>query len=184
MKDHQAWKWAVDVIGATTIALATHAVLAAMPHAPKCTHQNFTMSYTDMEVLDPAPAGYPFCVKTFVHGTINGAYVSCALNDVTGDFGPGGMSMFNLGPVAGDFSMYANEWIETREGKLKLYTFGVSNIDTQLQTFLSRVVPGSSGRYAGATGVLAGVPQWETYDPASGDPFAGKLRVTGYLCTP
>ena len=53
-----------------------------------------------------------------------------------------------------------------------------------LQTGLCYILPeGSTGAYAGATGYLTLIPEWQTFDPTTGT-FATAARLSGYLCTP
>ena len=185
MKDHhQAWKWAVGVAGALTIALAANFAWAAKPDGPKCTYQNMIELGKGFEELAPPSSEFAFCSKTPVIGTLNGNDVACLLFDPAGDFFDLGWSLFTLGPLASDYSAYWKGWIETPEGRLALYSIGVADFDKGLQAILRRVAPGSTGKFEGATGVFSYVPDWETYNPASTDPSLGNFRITGYLCTP
>jgi hypothetical protein len=106
MKDHQAWKCAVGVAGALTVAIAANFAWAAKPPGPKCTYQNVIELGKGFEELDPPSSEYAFCSKNPVIGTLNGNHVACLSFDPTGDFLGLGYSVFNLGPLASDYSAY------------------------------------------------------------------------------
>jgi len=99
MKDHhQAWKWAVGVTGALTIALAANFAWAAKPDGPKCTYQNMIELGKGFEEIDPPSSEFAFCSRNPVIGTLNGNNVACLLFDPAGDFFDLGWSLFTLRP--------------------------------------------------------------------------------------
>ena len=103
-----------------------------------------------------------------VRGSINGILQSCP--PVETDFDP------VLGNEGSNYAHgYRLEQIMSREGIVVFHTYGVHGPNA-LQAALMHVAEGQgSGKFAGATGVLAVAPEW---------PFDGDLRMTGYLCTP
>lgn len=174
------------VVGRSILMAAAVAILAVAPAfagdpaGPKCTPQNIIIEYPEWQ--ETYVPDYPFCVTIPVRGTLNGTAFSCAVWD---EQGIDGMSLFPLGPDPDFYSGYYHEWIETKDGRLSFYTVVAGQWSTFLGASLSKIVPErSTGEFAGATGILSNIPEWQTYDPTVPGPFNGNLRLEGYVCTP
>lgn len=145
----------------------------------KCNLQNSMLTVAEAAVV--SVAGFPdgYCYAFPLRGTLNGTYTSCILQ-----VGSDGMSFFELGPWGEPaFSAYWDEWIDTKDGRLHLHSYGVLFMDSGVQGGLSRVVPeGSTGKFASASGQMGLSMEWNEYTP--GDPFVGGARLVGTICTP
>ena len=148
----------------------------------KCTPQNVLVNAAEFQPVDP-PEGtdYVLCGTIPVRGTLNGTYFTCFVAD---PLGIDGLPIFPLGSDPDAYSAYYAEWIETRKGRLQLDSIGVGYFSSGLQAGLSKILPdGSTGAYAGATGYLSLMPEWQTFGPATGT-WPTVARLSGYVCTP
>lgn len=178
---------------AIAVAWVACAADAAKPAGPKCAYQNAHASIGGIEGVHVD--GYPDgnCFQIPINGTLTGIYVTCLVPDANGDWPifPG-VSVFQFGPASWGGSGhnlvgYWDEWLQTSAGNIHLHSFGAFFDDSGLQTVLSRIVPdsASTGRYAGATGVMTEIFSLKDYDPVANlSSPTGIVNINGHVCTP
>jgi hypothetical protein len=180
---------------ASAIALAWVACAAdaTKPAGPKCTYQNLHASIAGIEAVHVDGFTDGNCYQFPINWTLTCVYVSCLLDDPAGDWPifPG-VSVFQIGPASWggsghNLAGYWDEWLETAAGNIHLHSFGAFFDDSGIQTNLSRIVPdsASTGRYAGATGVVTEIFSLQDYDPVANlSSPTGTVNINGYICTP